>query len=109
MYYSIEQWHTYIWGGTVCIKTDNNAVADLGRNSISTSPCAVHWFMTIGQYDYRIEHKNGHKIPHADALSRYPPKDPKDPNEPDDNISPSTGENTVAPLHAVHVATMFFG
>ena len=32
--------------------------------------------MTIGQYDYRIEHKSGHKIPHADALSRYPPKDP---------------------------------
>ena len=56
--------------------------------------------MTIGQYDYRIEHKSCRKIPHADALSRYPPKDPKDPNQPGDHKSHSTGENTVAPFHS---------
>ena len=30
VYYGVEQCHTYIWGGKVCIKTDNNAVAYLG-------------------------------------------------------------------------------
>ena len=65
--------------------------------------------MTIGQYDYCIEHKSGRKIPHADALSRYPPKDPNNPNQPDDHKSPSIGENNVAPLHAVHIAKMILG
>ena len=36
------------------------------------TPRVARWVMMMEEFNYVIEHRNGSRIPHADALSRHP-------------------------------------
>ena len=72
MYFGVEQNKSYLWGSKFVIRTDNIAIPYLERSKTADSSRAIRWFMKLGEYDYRVEHRKGRTIAHADALSRYP-------------------------------------
>jgi hypothetical protein len=72
VYWGVEQNRSYLWGSKFVIRTDNIAIPFLERSRTSASDRAIRWFMTLCEYDYRVEHRKGKSIAHADALSRYP-------------------------------------
>jgi hypothetical protein len=78
--WGVEQNRSYLWGSKFVIRTDNNAIPYLDRSKELVSSRAIRWFIKLGEYNYRVEHRKGRTIAHADAFSRYPcdNKDKKD-------------------------------
>jgi len=72
VYYGVSQNNSYLWGSKFVIRTDNSAVPYLDRSKSLTTHRAIRWFIKLSEYDYKVEHKKGKTIAHADAISRYP-------------------------------------
>ncbi len=72
VYYGVAQNRSYLWGSKFVIRTDNICIPYLERAKNSDSSRAIRWFLKLSEYDYRVEHRKGTKIAHADAVSRYP-------------------------------------
>ncbi len=72
VYYGVEANRSFLWGSKFTIRTDNIAIPYLERNKKADSNRAIRWFIKLGEYDYKVEHKKGKSIAHADAVSRYP-------------------------------------
>jgi hypothetical protein len=70
--YGVKQNRSCLWGNFFVIRTDHAAIPYLERNKSSDSSRAIRWFLQLAEYNYRVEHKSGRSIAHADALSRYP-------------------------------------
>jgi len=69
--YGVRQNRSYLWGHPFVIRTDHMAIPYLQRN-MSDNYRAIRWHTELGEYTYRVEHRKGKSIAHADALSRYP-------------------------------------
>jgi hypothetical protein len=72
VHYGVEQNRSYLWGSRFTIRTDNIAIPYLERSKTSDSSRAIRWFLKLGEYDYKVVHRKGKIITHADAISRYP-------------------------------------
>jgi len=72
VFYGVQQNRSYLWGSKCIIRSDNIAIPYLDRSKTSDSSRAIRWFIKLSEYDYKVEHRKGTKIAHADALSRYP-------------------------------------
>jgi hypothetical protein len=72
VHYGVEQNRSFLWGSKFTIRTDNIAIPYLERSKTSDSSRAIRWFLKLGEYDYKVVHKKGKVITHADAFSRYP-------------------------------------
>ena len=69
--YGVKQNRSYLWGHPFVIRTDHMAIPYLQRN-MTDNYRAIRWHTELGEYTYRVEHRKGKSIGHADALSRYP-------------------------------------
>ena len=69
--FGVRNHRSYLWGNKFVIRTDHLAIPYLSRNT-SDNARAMKWYLELGEYDYRVEHRPATQIKHADALSRYP-------------------------------------
>ncbi len=72
VYYGVQKNRSYLWGNYFVIRTDHAAIPYLDKNKTSDSSRAMRWFLKLAEYNFRVEHRKGSSITHADALSRYP-------------------------------------
>lgn len=71
---AIMRFRYFLLGVTFTVVTDHQALRWLWRLSDPTGRLA-RWIMCLSQYDFRVVHRRGIDIPHADALSRLPEGD----------------------------------
>jgi hypothetical protein len=80
--YGITQFRPYIWGRKFTLITDHQPLKLLKESKRHTQR-GNKWYLELQDYQFNVEHRAGKKIPHVDALSRYP----CDANEITDNES----------------------
>ncbi|XP_031328049.1 uncharacterized protein K02A2.6-like [Photinus pyralis] len=72
----VKKFHNYCYGRHFEIVTDHKPLLGiLGENKPvpqMSSPRLVRWALFLSNYDYKLIHKPGKDISHADALSRLP-------------------------------------
>jgi len=69
--YALKQFRQYVLGRPFVIRVDHSSLQWLRR---TPEPLAqqARWLAYIEQFQYRIEHRPGHRHVNADALSRMP-------------------------------------
>lgn len=69
----IKKFRHYLYGKHFKIVTDCKAFQmTLNKKDLATSTRVVRWILFLQDYDYEIEHRDGSRMRHADALSRNP-------------------------------------
>ena len=68
---AFKQFHPYIYGNFVTLRTDHKALEYIYKNKHSKGRL-MRWVLELMNYDYKIEHKPGVNNEAADALSRLP-------------------------------------
>ena len=68
---AFKQFHPYIYGNFVTLRTDHKALQYIYKNKNSKGRL-MRWVLELMNYDYKIEHKPGVNNEAADALSRLP-------------------------------------
>ncbi|CAC5389237.1 unnamed protein product [Mytilus coruscus] len=63
--------HPYVYGRPVLLRTDNAAVSWLQSLKDPTGQVA-RWLQTLGTYNFKVTHRAGRKHTNADAMSRNP-------------------------------------
>ncbi|CAG2192921.1 unnamed protein product [Mytilus edulis] len=70
---ALKNFHPYVYGRPVLLRTDNAAVSWLQSLKDPTGQVA-RWLQTLGTYNFKITHRAGRKHTNADAMSRNPCK-----------------------------------
>ena len=70
---SLRNFHTYLYGQNVLLRTDNAAVSWV-RNLKKPTGQVARWLQELGTYDLTVVHRPGKRHVNADALSRMPCK-----------------------------------
>lgn len=74
--FAVKKFHKYLYGRSFDIITDHQPLTilfDPKRQGSAVATARVHrWLTFLADYTYRIKHKPGSAIQHADALSRLP-------------------------------------
>ena len=68
---ALTKFRVYLLGIKFKIITDCSAF-QMTMNKANLSPRVARWAMYLTEFDYEIEHRDGVRIPHVDALSRHP-------------------------------------
>lgn len=74
--FGLKKFHKYLWGRQFVICSDHLPLKSIfGENkripNLASSKL-IRWATVLSAYQYKIIHKKGTLIPHADALSRLP-------------------------------------
>ena len=89
--FAVKKFHQYLSGRQFIIYSDHEPLKYLFGESKQVPVMAAsriqRWALTLGAYDYTIEHRPGSKMCNADALSRLPL-----PDQPHDSEIPSLGD-----------------
>lgn len=67
--YALDRLKSYLHGSPFTIVTDCNALS-LTFDKKNMSPRISRWALTLQHFDYKIQHRSGVLMTHADALSR---------------------------------------
>lgn len=68
---ALKNFHPYVYGRVMLLRTDNASVS--WRKSLRDSTGQVaRWLQTLGTYDVNVTHIPGRKHTNTDALFRYP-------------------------------------
>ncbi|CAK1594959.1 unnamed protein product [Parnassius mnemosyne] len=67
---AIKKVRVYLLGINFKIVTDCSAFT-MTLQKKDLPPKIAHWGLLLEEYDYKIEHRPGTRMRHADALSRY--------------------------------------
>ena len=59
----------YLWGREFTLITDHAPLKWMARNKDKNAR-VTRWFLELQDYHFKVEHRPGKSIPHADALSR---------------------------------------
>ncbi|MCG8078590.1 MAG: Ty3/Gypsy family RNase HI domain-containing protein, partial [Candidatus Thiodiazotropha taylori] len=86
---ALRNFHTYLYGQNVLLRTDNAAVSWMRSLKRPTGQVA-RWLQELGTYDLTVVHRSGKKHENADALSRMPCKSCK---RQQDNSADATNES----------------
>lgn len=78
--YALERLRTYLHGITFTIVTDCNALA-LTFDKKNMSSKIARWALSLQHFDYKIQHRSGVLMGHADALSRSYDTDETEPED----------------------------
>ncbi|CAC5404170.1 unnamed protein product [Mytilus coruscus] len=70
---ALKNFHPYVYGRPVLLRTDNAAVSWLQSLKDPTGQVA-RWLQTLGTYNFKVTHRAGRKHTNADAMSRNPCK-----------------------------------
>ena len=70
---ALKNFHTYLYGQKVLLRTDNAAVSWMQSLKRPTGQVA-RWLQELGTYDLTVVHRPGKKHVNADGLSRMPCK-----------------------------------
>ena len=99
---AFKQFHPYIYGNFVTLRTDHKALQYIYKNKTSKGRL-MRWVLELMNYDYEIEHKPGIHNGAADAISRlpeYPKSTENQPEIPGDphimSVSTANFENEVS-------------
>ena len=91
--FGVKKFHRYLFGRRFEIKTDHKPLTHIFKESKAMSTMASgriqRWALTLGAYDYTIQHRDGKHHANADALSRLP--------------LPDTHQETPRPAEVVHL------
>lgn len=69
----IKKFRHYLYGNHFKIVTDCKAFQmTLNKKDLATSPRVARWILFLQDYDFTIEHREGSRMKHTDALSRNP-------------------------------------
>ena len=68
---AFKQFHPYIYGNFVTLRTDHKALQYIYKNKTSKGGL-MRWVLALMNYDYEIVHKPGINNAAVDALSRLP-------------------------------------
>lgn len=69
----IKKFRHYLFGIKFKIVTDCKAFQmTMDKKNLAMSPRVARWVLFLQDYDYQIEHREGTKMKHVDALSRQP-------------------------------------
>ena len=86
---ALKNFHTYLYGQNVLLRTDNSAVSWMRSLKRPTGQVA-RWLQELSTYDRTVVHRPGKRHVNADALSRMPCKSCK---RQQDKSSPDTYES----------------
>ena len=86
---ALKNFHTYLYGQNVLLRTDNAAVSWMRSLKRPTGQVA-RWLQELGTYDLTVVHRPGKRHVNADALSRIPCKSCK---RQQDKSSPDTDDS----------------
>ena len=67
--WAIHHLRYYLWGRTFTLITDHAPLKWMARNK-DKNDRVTRWFLELQDYHFKVEHRPGRTIPHADALSR---------------------------------------
>ena len=70
---ALRNFHTYLYGQNVLLRTDNAAVSWM-RNLKKPTDQVARWLQELGTYDFTVVHRPGKRHVNADTLSRMPCK-----------------------------------
>ena len=70
---ALRNFHTYLYGQNVLLRTDNAAVSWM-RNLEKPTGQVARWLQELGTYDLTVVHRPGKRHVNADDLSRMPCK-----------------------------------
>jgi hypothetical protein len=74
--FGIKKFHKYLWGRKFTIFSDHLPLKSIfGENKkipVMASSRLIRWATILSAYNYKIVHKKGTLIPHADVFSRLP-------------------------------------
>ncbi|XP_062704227.1 uncharacterized protein LOC109401735 [Aedes albopictus] len=82
---SVDRFRQYLVGRFFVIRTDCSAVRDAYAKKEMNKRVA-RYFLKLLEYDFRIEHREGAKMLHVDALSRSPAEEPRETESVADSI-----------------------
>ena len=68
---AVKHFHPYLYGRSFILRTDHAALRWLLSFRLPEGQIA-RWLERLQQYDFRVEHRPGHRHGNADALSRRP-------------------------------------
>jgi transposase InsO family protein len=68
--FATKQFRCYLYGREFTVYTDHRALKWL-LNLQDPSSRLTRWAMKLSEYDFKVEHRPGTKMRHADALSRH--------------------------------------
>ncbi|CAG2220993.1 Retrovirus-related Pol polyprotein from transposon 17.6,Retrovirus-related Pol polyprotein from transposon 297 [Mytilus edulis] len=94
---ALKNFHPYVYGRPVLLRTDNAAVSWLQSLKDPTGQVA-RWLQTLGTYNFKVTHRAGRKHTNADAMSRNPCKSCKhqeDLNQAENDNEREKNENPV--------------
>ncbi|CAG2257611.1 unnamed protein product [Mytilus edulis] len=94
---ALKNFHPYVYGRPVLLRTDNAAVSWLQSLKDPTGQVA-RWLQTLGTYNFKVTHRAGRKHTNADAMSRNPCKSCKhqeDLNQAENDNDREKSENPV--------------
>ena len=84
-----QQFHKYIDGRNVELRTDNTGVAGIIKSTTHTSNRLARWQIFLQQYDFTVKHRQGKTNWLADGMSRAPVEQAQ-PDMNEDIITPDT-------------------
>lgn len=67
---SIERFHIYLYGLEFTVITDCHALV-YAINKAHLNPRIARWILRLQSYQFKVSHRNGTKMAHVDALSRF--------------------------------------
>ena len=67
--WAIHHLRYYLWGREFTLITDHAPLKWMSRNKDKNAR-VTRWFLELQDYRFKVEHRPGRSIPHADALSR---------------------------------------
>ena len=67
--WAIHHLRYYLWGRTFTLITDHAPLKWMSTNK-DRNARVTRWFLELQDYKFKVEHRPGKEIPHADALSR---------------------------------------
>ena len=67
--WAIHHLKYYLWGRQFTLITDHAPLKWMSRNKDKNAR-VTRWFLELQDYNFKVEHRPGKCIPHADALSR---------------------------------------
>ena len=67
--WAVHHLRYYLWGRDFTLITDHAPLKWMARNKDKNARI-TRWFLELQDYHFKVEHRPGKSIPHADALSR---------------------------------------